>query len=227
MGKHKKKTDNSLLSRRVGILQVKAIKNSNTAKINAVGYVDEGYNFADERIDIGSKEIMNNGEKGLMISKDIFALFYKSNLSDVFLITNKKLPVLYASIMYQRPFTTGFLFNIYVNFEITTDTQKIKDAHDLLNHTFEGRYYVEIEIDEKRNELISLEKFTSYDEIVKQLITVIKNPAMDGIIQVELKKRDDERIKRLGGMTDYTIPKPTIIFKDLVDKYKNGNDLNL
>lgn len=210
----------------ISVFQLKALKNTNTSKIKPVGIVDKGSSFADERIDVGSKEIMNNGEKALKITEDIYVMFYKSNISDVYLLTNKKLPVLYASIMYQRPFTTGFLFNLYLNFSIISDTSKIKNVNELFTYTFEGKYEIEIEIDEKNKQVIPLEKFQGYDETVKNLIEIIQTVEMKEIISVELNKRDEERRKRLGGMTDYSIPKPTVIFKDLVEKYEQGEDIN-
>jgi hypothetical protein len=222
-------TDNKEVNqkRRVNVFQVKAINNTNTAKISHQGYITDGERFADELIDIGGKDIMNNGETALKISPSIFAKFYKCNITDAYLLTNKKLPILYGTVMYERPFTTGYLFNLTVYLEITNDLTLIKDPSKILNTMFTGKYSIDIEIDENQKETIPLDNFSTYEKITQQLLTIIKTPAMTNIIQIELKKRDEERIKRLGGMMEFTIPKATYNFDELVRKYEKGEDLGL
>lgn len=220
-------SDSKETKRRVNVFQVKAITNSNNAKIIHSGYITDGDRFADELIDIGGKDVMNNGETALKISQNIFVKFYKCNITDAYLLTNRKLPILYGTVMYERPFTTGYLFNLTVYLEISSDSTLIKEPSKLLTTTFDGKYSIDIEIDENQKETIQLETFTTYEKITNQLLTIIKTPAMTNIIQIELKKRDEERIKRLGGIMEYTIPTPTYNFDELVKKYEKGEDLGL
>src|ERR1700744_1722274 len=124
------------LAKRVGVYQLKAFKNTNTAQIKVIGYVNEGEKFSDEKIEYG-KNRMSDGASGLKIMDDVYVVMYKCNVTDAFIITNKKLPIMYAAIMYQRPFTTGFLFSVNIFFEITTDTQTVKSVSQLLSMTLE------------------------------------------------------------------------------------------
>lgn len=202
------------------IFQVKALRNTNNAQLKVNGYVTEGSNFPDEKLEFG-KNMMADGNKALQIMDDVYIMLYKCNLTDAYVVSHKKLPVMYASIMYQRPFTTGYLFTINVVFEIETDTEKIKTVKQLLSMNLEGKYYMEIQMDDK-TEVIPLDDFPGYDEMVDNLITIIKDDAMKEIIIVQLKARDEDRKKRLGGMTDYSVPEPKYNFSEKVKMYENG-----
>jgi hypothetical protein len=215
------------MSTKTAVFQVKAIKNTNTAQIKSLGAVDKSERYIDERMDIADKKnkVLNNGTKALTIMPNVYAIFYKCNISDAFLLGNKRLPVMYTTIMYERPFATGHLFDITLYFEISNDTKKINNPQELFNTTFNGKYYIDITVDNKKDK-IDIDNFAGYDETIMKFKELLENSEMKEIMNTQLKKRDVERRQRLGGNIDYTVSKPTINFKDLVDMHERGESVN-
>jgi hypothetical protein len=211
-------------NKKINLFQV-APELNNTCNIVNKGVINYNDKLVDELIVLGGETEMNNGDKAIKFANKCFVKFYKCNITDAYLSANKKLPIMYASIMYERPFTTGYLFNILIYFEITDDLSNLSNLSELLSKSYTGKYSMDIELDENKKETIELEKFTDYKETAQQILAMIKEESMMNIITLELKKRDEDRVKRLGGMTDYSISKPTYNFNDLVDKYKRGEKL--
>lgn len=212
MGKH---TDDE---RKMLIFQAKAIKNTNRINIRNVGFAFEGKEFDDEKIDV-VKDIMNGDEKSIEIIENVQAKFFKANFTNNYLTTHKRLPVMYASVIYNRPLLMGVLFNMTLYFEISNDTNKIKSYEQLVTMNIDGKFTMEISMDEKK-ELIPVESFSGYSETVKNILTLLRTKDMVDIINFQLKKRHQERIARFGNPADYKPPVPKYNFDELVKNYK-------
>src|SRR5437899_3072740 len=78
------------------IYQLNGINGTNNAKLICLGYVSKNEDFKDIELKV------NGDEKVLEIFKDVFLKMYKCNISDGFLMANKKIPLYCASVIYQR-----------------------------------------------------------------------------------------------------------------------------
>ena len=137
----------------IKIFQLKAQKNSNKGTLKETGYIFKDDDFNDEPLDIG-----DNGSGIVKIQETISVKFSKSNLTGEYMLTNKKLPVMCASVMYQKPFVTGSLMNLVVYFDITDNTREIKSFNQLLNTELNGTFTTEISID-KEKDILAMPKF--------------------------------------------------------------------
>jgi hypothetical protein len=218
----KSKTRKEREANRMYIYQVKAIKNTNKVNIKMSGFINDGDEFNDENIDV-VKDIMDGDEKSVQIVEFVHARFNKPNISSVFLLSNKKLPVLYASLIYQKPLVMGVLFNMTIFFEITSDTLKIDSIDQLLDTELEGKFTTDIMMDEKI-ETMPMEKFSGYPETIKNILSLLKSETMIEIIKQQLNKRDEERRERYGCLSDYRPSIPKYNFSDLVNKSEENEE---
>lgn len=206
---------------KINIFQLRAIKDTNKAKILRLGYIYSDTCYEDEEIIIDKEKKSTVKE----IIDDIYLKMYKCRMTDKFVSTNKKLPLLYASLFYQKKFVTGYLFSIYVYFEIVTNTNKIQSLESLLNTDLIGKYTIEIVMD-NRTEVIEIDNFQGYEETINQLMEIIETEEMKNIMKIELKKRNDERKERLGEIIEHKPIEPKYNFNELLKKYENGEDID-
>jgi hypothetical protein len=225
MGRSRKARRKGDTINKMYVFQVKALKDTNKINLKVSGYVEQGDDFDDEKIDV-VKDIMNGDEKSIEIIEYVTVKFNKPNITDAFIVSNKKLPVLYASVVYNKPMVMGVLFNITIFFEITGDTMTIKSIDQLLSMEIEGKFTVEILLDEKK-EVIPMDKFSGYPETIKNIISLLKTESMIEIVKSQLKKRDEERIARLGSIANFKPPVPKYNLSELADKYEFGDDINI
>lgn len=206
---------------KINIYQLKAINGTNRARITNIGYMFGSPDFEDEEIIIDKTNNTNIKE----IMENIYLKMYKCKMTDDFVSRHKKLPLMYASLFYQRKFVTGFLFSVYIYFEIITNTNKIQSLDSLLNTELVGKYTIEIVMD-KKTEIIEMGNFLGLDETKEQLIKIIETDEMKNILKLELCKRDKERTERLGNVMDYKPVQPKYNFNELLKKYEDGDDIN-
>jgi hypothetical protein len=64
---------------------------------------------------------------GLMNNYFIIGKFCACNIPGSYLLSNSKLPVYYLSVIYNRQFLTGCLFNIFFNFNVDEETKSRLD----------------------------------------------------------------------------------------------------
>lgn len=208
-------------NQKINIYQLEGIKDTNKTKIKIVGYINGDAHYEDEEI------IIDETNKSIIkeIMESVYVKMYKCRMTDDYVAKYKKLPLMYASLFYEKKFVTGYLFSIYIYFEIKTDTNKFKSLEALLNSVLEGKYSIEIVMDEK-SEIIEIDSFGGYNETVNNLMEIIKTEEIGNIIKSELKKRDDERRERMGNIVENKPKEPKYNFTELLNKYQNEEDLN-
>ena len=129
--------------KQIPIMKVKPIFNSNRGMIKCVGYIKNEKELGDELIEIDTDEKIKNeyGTNLIFISKhnsyNILAKIYSCNVIYSYLQQNRKVPVFYMTVIYERKFVSGFLLSYYVYFELDTQPQKI------LNSELYGKYTLE------------------------------------------------------------------------------------
>lgn len=215
------------------VFRVKSKKGTNIIKLKCVGLVETDEKYADEPIICNDNlpTSPNNEDQYVHeISDTVHMRFYKCNIIDSFLMATKKLPVLYASILYQTHITAGLLFNIFVHFKIKTE---IKNEQQLVNSPLEGLYDVSLKIDDEtihsdlkidvymgdKAMIEKLKEFVKTDEIKKRIIEVQEKRRLERIEKIGSYELDDDE--------SFEPPTPKFIFKNLVEEYKKTGKIDL
>jgi len=199
------------------VFQIKPIKNKNQVNLKVVGTIDtEESRFDDEKMNTPLLELMPGVE----------CKFYLCNVLAPYLVSRRKLPVLYLSIINQQKFFMKYLLNITLFFESTTEVKEIKNMRELLHTTLTGKYYIVIDPEGENPEVITLEKYPGLEKIIEQITEIAKSDKVKEIINDKIKKSDEERKERFTNIKqETTIPTVKYSMKDLVQKYKQGIDI--
>jgi hypothetical protein len=194
-------------------------ENKNKGMIKQIGFITDPKDFKDEEFEI----VDQDNKEMTKINDYINIKFKKSSITDAYIQKNNKLPVMYASVIYSKPFLTGVLMEMVVYFEF--DTKKIKSAKQLLETEIKGKFVTEISINNSI-ETLRMENFTTYEETAKDMCKLLKTDVMIEIINELMKERDEERRKKFGSPADFKIPKVTYKFDDVVKKYEEGMNID-
>jgi hypothetical protein len=214
---------NDLKKIKIGVYQLQA--STNSAKFKDKGYVKYGKNFNDDVIELTFldknkiKFILENDR--IKYNDEIYFQFYKDNVSSSYFTKTSKVPVFHCSIMYNKQIIMTNLMNIYLYFNID-DTKSYKSLEQLTTSNLKGSYELIIEYNNKREQL-PFEKFTTYEDLVNDIVELLSSDLLKVMIDEELDRQDEERIKKYGKADDYVLPDKTISFNDLVKKYEESN----
>jgi len=221
------KGKNTLRKIKIGVYQLKPVSNTHATFIEK-GYVRYGKNFDDEIIKLDfldtekiKFEVNNNRVK---YNDDIYLEFYKDNVASSYFGRTNKIPVFHCAIMYNKKIIIANLANIYLYFNIE-NPKNIKSFDQLINNPQKGTYELEIEFNDKRDKL-PFETFISFEDLIYDIINLCSSDVMDAMIEKELEKRTEDRIKKYGKIDDYTIPDKVIKFDDLVKHYQETGTLS-
>lgn len=230
MGGNKKKTkknDTTNLGDKHAVFTVKPIRGTNTAIIKCIGHVLGTEKIADESL------ICNNQKDGSDLSEDrysymitdtIYARFYHCNITDIFLLTTKTLPVIYGSIMYRTNLIGGLLFNLFIDFTVTSE---IKSEVNLVNNTLEGKYTMRIKTDNDPPKIIELDMYHGQEFMIDIMKSLLETEEMKSLIAKLMEDRRLARVDYLGSTDDVDIPKPKYNFTNLVKEYKSTGKINI
>ena len=176
------------------------------------------------------------GEKYVYdINDKMYARFYKCTLSDDFIMKNRVLPIMYASISYQEKITGGVLMNLFLEFKIE-DT--IADEHGLINKNLNGKFYITMKpnndikdidrlLELSKTPLLELEECFSKNQVIEKLINIINSEEMNNIFNILLSKIQKERIAKYGIHNSYDYEKykmmrPKKNFQEMADEFINS-----
>lgn len=153
-----------------GIFNVNGIKNKNQAKITHI-----------ENVNLKPQEYIGDTLVDTIdIVKNVKGEIYKCNITHVFLTSSKKLPTMYISVIYERPLRRVLLFRVYLCFTIQSEVKSIKD---LINNPLDGKFSLEISMDNQRKEID--DKITYYpgdDKVTEKLVNFAKADEMKELI---------------------------------------------
>ena len=155
------------------------------------------------------------------ISPDVYGEMYKCNILDKYLMSTKKLPLFYVSVIYEKPLIRSPLFTTFLYFTIN-DT--ILNENELIDSEINGKFTVELILDENNIILDSDKSFQSgfpgKDEIYKILKKMVLEEDLQPIIKNLINKKNEDRrnkMKEQYAMPDtYSIPKVSYRFDDLL-----------
>jgi len=208
---------------KVGVYQLQA--STNSAIFKDKGYVKYGKNFNDDVLELTfldkNKIKFTLDTDKIKYNNEIYFQFYKDNVASTYISKTSKIPVFHCSIMYSKKIIMANLMNIYLYFNID-DTKSYKSLEQLTSSNLKGSYELIIEYNNKREQL-PFEKFTTYEDLVNDIIELLSSDLLKVIVEGEIERQDEERIKKYGKAEDYVLPEKTISFNDLVKKYEESN----
>ena len=176
-----------------GIFCVKCIRNGSRIKIRHL-----------DNVKLKTHEhIADTLVHDFKIMKGVTAGIYECNLTDIYLMGNKTLPVFYINVVYTERLKEYLLYRVYLCFTITDE---IKSEKHLLHSELYGKYSLEIAIDGKRKEINdTIEEYPGNKKIYEKLENFAKSEAMmeltqslvDDITQklIEKSKKEFRNIK--------------------------------
>ncbi len=214
---------NNLKKIKIGVYQLEP--HPTHVKFTQKGYVKYGKNFNDEVIDLKFvdkdkiKFTLDNNK--IKYNDEIYFEFYKDNIASTYFTRTSRIPVFHCSVMYNRNIIIANLINIYLYFNVE-NSKSYKSFDQLTTSDIKGKYELIVEYDNKQENL-PFEKFTSYEDLINDIIEMLSSELMENMIEEELKRRDEERIKTYGKVDDYLLPDKTINFNDLIKKYESNN----
>lgn len=128
------------------------------------------------------------------IMENVVGEIYSCNITDLFLMSTKKLPMLYLNVILEKPLRRILLFRIYLCFTISA---KINNSKDLLNSQHDGKFSIEIVLDGKKTEIDKeILKYPGNDEMYDKLTTFVSVDDMKDLISsmvgdIEKKMKDE------------------------------------
>jgi hypothetical protein len=147
------------------------------------------------------------------VMKDVYSEVYQCNITDLFLMTSKKLPVFYTSVMYERPFKKVLLFRIYLFFTIESD---IKDIDQLLSKQITGKFSFELLINNQKKEIDGdIGIFPGEKKMKKKILNFTKTNEMKELIKTLMEEVNDKlREQYKDEIVSYKMPTNIISLKD-------------
>ena len=181
---------------KVGVYQLQ--DSTNSAKFKDKGYVKYGKNFNDDVLELTfldkNKIKFTLDTDKIKYNNEIYFQFYKDNVASTYISKTSKIPVFHCSVMYSKKIIMANLMNIYLYFNID-DTKSYKSLEQLTSSNLKGSYELIIEYNNKREQL-PFEKFTTYEDLVNDIIELLSTDLLKVIVEGEIERQDEERIKK-------------------------------
>lgn len=205
MGKKNRRNNKTVKGNVLGLYGIEGIEGESEAKINPLGKI---------RIQPGAT-IKDAFLQSFEIDEYITGHAFVCNITDKYITTTKKLPVLYITLEYYKSLLRSELFKVFLYFTIE---QEVKSEEQFLGNNLKGKYSLELYMDDCSKELDkSFEVFPGKKEIVKDIINVIKSDSLKSIFDDLIKEIEERRQSQYGDCFEmFEPPKATISLKDLV-----------
>lgn len=188
-----------------GVYTLTGIKKKSAIKIKHIDTVriTKGENIRDtciERFEISK-------------SNKIFGLINICNLTHNFIMSTKKLPMLYINVFCEKPLRSIHIMTLFLYFTIQTE---VKTKEDLLENELNGIFTLEAEIFGENKILDSgIGKFPGNQRLLENLTNFTKNEDMINLF-LELVNIEEEKIRKQfeTDFGQYQIPKSIISLKN-------------
>jgi hypothetical protein len=138
------------------IFRLKPVFRSNVCEVKLVGYMDSEQKLGDELMEFETcREAQEVCGKNIdFINKiydyNITAAIYKNNVVGNYLLKHTFLPVYSISIAYSKSIVSGFLFDIFIGFELDEESIKIvKDPRKCVNARLYGKFKLKLFCDDE------------------------------------------------------------------------------
>lgn len=217
-------TINNKFSKTDVVFRMKPNPFSNVCYIKNVGYINDQQTLGDEVIEIEtSPELQqifgkNTFYYGEIEKYDITINAYKTNMTGSFVVKNKVYPVYSLSFMYKKSIVVGYLFDIYLSFDLDLESIcKLKNYPDYVNARVSGTFNIRLECDKELYELFDTidNRIDNYiiEDLKEENIDI--NNLTDEQITTMLNMRREEKkqfYRKLinGYNVEFTTPKRVI-----------------
>lgn len=138
------------------VFRLKPVYQNNVCEVKLVGYMDPTQKLGDEVIEIDTTENVQelHGKYVDFISKidgyDVTACIYKNNILGNYLLKNDFLPVYSISIAYKKTLVDGYLFDIFIGFQLNEESKKLlKDPRKCHNARLYGEFKLKLYCDDE------------------------------------------------------------------------------
>lgn len=187
------------------IYKVMGVRNKNQCKLKFINNIEleDGQSVPDDTA------------KNIDIFARVSAEIFECNITNAFLSAHKKIPMRYMSVMLNKPLRRVLLFRLYVYFTITDE---ITSAEQLRNEKLNGRYSMELYIDEKLTELEELPIYTGDEEIYSKLVSFVTSAETKELIKTMVNDVNKKLASQYSEDLEYYSKRPTniISLKDYV-----------
>lgn len=196
-------TEDNNVDRICGIFSLKGIYGTNKIKI-----------IHEQNVNLKMHEYMSDTLiERYEISKNVYGEIYKCNITDTYLMSSKKLPMWYVSVIYEKPLRRMLLFKLYLCFTINKKISKMKE---LLDDEIEGLYDLELVVENNKKIIDNdMGNYPGNKRIQNKLMSFTKAEEMKDMITILIndinKKLEDEYQKEFEY---YTPPKNVISLKN-------------
>ena len=133
------------------VFTMKTTNDTDCIQFKYIGWTKEPEKVKSELIEINTdSEMMNKAGKnsyyiGKFGSYDVFARFYACRVLGNYLLSHDKIPVFYMTVIYEKKFLTGNLFNYFLYFTIDSESRKeLKKPKNYINKTVYGKFTLEL-----------------------------------------------------------------------------------
>lgn len=149
-----------------GIFTLHGVRNESQIKIKHIENVKlKGHEYVGDTL-----------VKKFEIFKGVVGEIYTCNITDAFIMKTRKLPMMYISVIHDKPLRRILLFRVYLCFTILSE---IKTSKELLHNKHNGKFSLEIEIDNTRKELNDqLDKYPGDEKLYNKLTDFTLAPEM-------------------------------------------------
>jgi hypothetical protein len=149
------------------VFRLKPVYQNNVCEVKLVGYMDPEQRLGDEVIEIDTTENVQqlHGKYVDFLYNidgyDITACIYKNNIVGNYLLKNNFLPVYSISIAYKKTLVDGYLFDIFIGFELDRQSmillQDPKKCHNArLYGEFKLKLYCDTEVSQNFGKVLQL-----------------------------------------------------------------------
>ena len=186
-----------------GIFSLKGISNKNQIKINHI-----------ENVTLQKEEyIPDTLLDRYDIMEGIIGEIYSCNITHIYLMESHKLPMLYISVIYERPLRRILLFRVYLYFTIEDNIPSVKH---LLNNEINGYFSLEINIENEKKEIEKkITKYLGDEKMVDKLKNFTLKEEMKELIKnLVMEANQKLREEYSKEFEFYEIPKNTISLKN-------------
>jgi hypothetical protein len=172
-------------------------------KCKYVGVCEDLGKLTDDVIDttVFFDKLIDNetGNLGKINGYSLFGKYCTPNISGSYLISNKKLPVFYFSVLYTKTFVGGCLCNISIYFTIDDESaKKLDNPKKYVGSHINGKFTTEISFPEENNIIEKLQPIIENDIMVKNADTFDENNENNEILFLKIKNDVDKIVNRLN-----------------------------
>lgn len=183
------------------------IKQESKAKIKFLGRIK-----VEKNVKIKDKMI-----KRIMIDDYIFSFYFKPTISQMYLLSNTKIPIVYCRTDYMKNLIRRPLMSIWLFFN--ADEEKYIKKKKLVG-TISGSYVLEAELDGEFQEIETYKKFPGREHIYNRMEEIMRDDDSVEIFNALITEINEKRKKEGKNLNFPQEPPKITISKEDIDNMR-------